>query len=188
MRMETLGGAILCQTVTAAVVVASAAAFSHGPAAGQPLDKVGDIADAFTVAINPTAGRVVFALGLSGGALVAAIVVCLTAAWTFGEVLGLRHSLSDGPVRAPWFYGSFTIVLVAGAALVGSGVNLVRISVAAGVLNALLLPIVLWFLWRMARSELCAEVRLAGGYAVAVAVVLLATAGVGVWAGVVGSL
>ena len=130
----------------------------------------------------------VFALGLSGGALVAAIVVCLTTAWAFGEVLGLRHSLSERSARASWCYGSFTVVLVAGAVLVVSGVNLVRISVAAGVLNALLLPIVLWFLWRMARSEPRADERLRGAYAVAVAVVLLATTGVGVWAGLVGSL
>jgi Mn2+/Fe2+ NRAMP family transporter len=188
MRVETLLGAVLCQTVTAAVVVAAAAAFSHGAAAGRPLDRVGEIADAFTAAAGPMAGRVVFALGLSGGALVAAIVVCLTAAWTFGEVLGRRRSLSESPGKAPWFYGAFTVVLVAGAALVASGVNLVQLSVAAGVMNALLLPIVLWFLYRMARHELPADVRPSGAYAVAVAVVLALTAGLGVYAGVVGLL
>jgi Mn2+/Fe2+ NRAMP family transporter len=188
MRVETLLGAVLCQTVTAAVVVAAAAAFSHGAAAGQPLDKVGEIADAFTSGIGPTAGRLVFAVGLSGGALVAAIVVCLTAAWAFGEVLGRRHSLSESPARAPWFYGGFTVVLIAGAVVVASGRNLVQLSVAAGVLNALLVPIVLWFLYRMARYELPADVRLRGAYAVAVAIVLALTAGLGLYAGVVGSL
>lgn len=188
MRVETLLGAVLCQTVTAAVVVAAAAAFGHGAAAGRPLDKVGEIADAFTAAAGPTAGRIVFAVGLSGGALVAAIVVCLTAAWAFGEVLGRRHSLSESPAQAPWFYGAFTVVLTAGAVVVASGVNLVRLSVAAGVLNALLLPVVLWFLYRMARCELPADVRLRGAYAVAVAIVLALTAGLGLYAGVVGSL
>ncbi len=188
MRVETLGGAIMCQTVTAAVVVAAAAAFGHHSGAGQSLDKVGDIANAFTAAIGPTAGLGVFALGLSGGALVASIVVSLTAAWAFGEVMGLRHSLSEGPGRAPWFYGAFAVVLMAGALLVASGLNLLQLAVAAGVLNALLLPIVLWFLWRVARRELPAELRLRGPYAVAVGVVLALTAGVGVYAGVVGSL
>lgn len=188
MRVETLAGAVVCQIVTAAIVVAAAAAFSHGAAAGQPLDKVGDIATAFTAAIGPTAGRVLFALGLSGGALVAAIVVCLAAAWAFGEVLGLRHSLSVGPARAPWFYATFTVVLTGGAALVASGVNLVQLSVAAGVVNTLLLPIVLWFLYRAARGELPADVRLRGAYAVVVAAVLALTAGLGVYAGVVGSM
>ena len=188
MRVETLAGAVLCQTVTAAVVVAAAAAFGHGAAAGQPLDKVGDIAGAFTAAVGPIAGRIVFAVGLSGGALVAAIVVCLAIAWAFGEALGVRHSLSESVTRAPWFYGAFTVAVIAGAALVGSGVNLVRLSVAAGVLNAVLLPIVLWFLYRVARHALPAELRLRGPYALAVAIVLTLTAGVGLYAGVAGSL
>lgn len=188
MRLETLLGAILCQTVTAAVVVAAAAAFNHGGTAPFALDKVGDIANAFSAAVGPAAGRIVFAVGLSGGALVAAIVVCLTVAWTFGEVLGLSHSLSERPAQAPWFYSAFTALLVGGAALVASGVNLVRLSVAAGVLNAVLLPVVLWFLFRIARCELPADQRLRGCYAVAVAVVLTLTAGLGLYAGVAGSL
>ncbi len=188
MRLETLAGAVLCQTVTAAVVVAAGAAFAHGSAAGRSLDSIGEIAAAFSAAVGPTAGRMVFAVGLSGGALVAAIVVCLTAAWALGEVFGVRHSLSERPARAPWFYAAFTLVLAGGAALVGSGVDLVRLSVGAGVLNAMLLPVVLWFLYRAARRDLPADVRLRGPYAVAVAVVLAATAGLGLYAGVAGSL
>jgi Mn2+/Fe2+ NRAMP family transporter len=188
MRVETLAGAILCQTVTASVVVAAAAAIGSGAGAGKPLSRIGDIANAFSGGIGPTAGRIVFSIGLSGGALVAAIVVCLTVAWAFGEALGKRHSLSDSPARAPWFYGAFTLVLIAGATLVGSGVDLIKLSVAAGVLNALLLPIVLWFIWRTARRELPADARLRRGYAIAVAVVLASVAGLGVYAGVVGSM
>lgn len=188
MRLETLLGAVLCQTVTAAVVVAAGAAFSHGITVRFALDRVGEIADAFTGTVGPGAGRIVFAVGLSGGALAAAIVVCLTAAWAFGEVFGLRHSLSESPARAPWFYGAFTVLLAGGAALVASGVNLVQISVAAGVLNAVLLPVVLWFLHRMARCELPAEHRLRGVYAAAVATLLALTAAVGLYAGVAGSL
>src|SRR5215472_5448004 len=188
MRVETLAGAIFCQTVTAAVVVAAAAAFRDRAATGLPLDRVGDIAEAFTAAIGPAAGKGVFAIGVSGGALVAAIVVCLTAAWAFGEVFGLHHSLSETPARAPLFYAAFTVILGAGAGVVGCGANLVRLAVAAGVLNALLLPVVLWFLWRMARSELPANLRPRGPYAVAAGAVLLLTAGLGVYAGVMGSL
>jgi Mn2+/Fe2+ NRAMP family transporter len=188
MRVETLAGALLCQTVTAAIVIASAAAFGHGEAFGQTLEKVGDIAAAFTAAIGPNAGHVVFGLGLIGGALVAAIVVSLSVAWAFGEVLGMRHSLSESPARAPWFYGAFTVVLTAGAVLVGSGTNLLKLALAAGVLNALLLPMVFWFLWWMARHELPDQVRLKGPYAAVVAIVLSLTAGLGVYAGVLGSL
>jgi Mn2+/Fe2+ NRAMP family transporter len=188
MRVETLLGAILCQVVTAAVVVAAAAAFHHGAAAGRPLDRVGQIADAFTAAVGPAAGRVVFALGLSGGALVAAIVVCLTAAWAFGEVFGADRARGESPARAPGFHVAFTVVLAAGAAIVASGMNLVALAVAAGVLNAVLLPVVLWFLYRTARHALPEDLRPRGAYAVAVAVVLALTAGLGLYAGVAGLL
>jgi hypothetical protein len=53
------------------------------------------LAEAFTAALGETFGRGVFAMGLSGGALVATIVVCLTAAWAIGEVTGVRHSLEQ---------------------------------------------------------------------------------------------
>lgn len=188
MRIETLAGAFLCQIVTAAVVIAVAAASANGAVSATPLTRIADIADVFTAAIGPLAGRVIFSVGISGGALVAAIVVCLTVAWAFGEVLGRRHSLSESPADAPWFYAAFTLVLVAGGVLVGSGANLLGLSIGAGVLNALLLPIVLWFLWRVARRELPADARLRGGYAAATAVILTLVAGFGLYAGVAGSL
>ncbi len=182
-RVETLVGAVLCQTITAAVLVAAASASGHGVASAYSFDRVSEIAGAFTAAIGPAAGRVVFALGMTGGALVAAIVVCLTAAWAFGEVLGLRHSLSESPAQAPWFYGAFAVVLLSGAALVGSGVNLVRLAIAVGVLNALLLPVVLGFLYWLARHELPEDLRLRGVYAAAVAVVFTVVALLGFYAG-----
>jgi Mn2+/Fe2+ NRAMP family transporter len=185
-RVETFLGAVLCQIVTAAVVVAAAAAFAHR--AGRPLDKVGDIADAFTAAAGEVAGRAVFALGLSGGALVAAVVVCLTAGWAFAEVFGAHRSLRATPAQAPLFYGAFAVVLAAGGAIVASGVNLVEISIALGVLNALLLPVVLFFLYCLARGAAPEGMRLRGPYAIAVAIVLVLTSVAGVLAGVLGAL
>src|SRR5208283_2488421 len=112
--------------------------------------------------------RAVFVLGLSGGALVATIVVCLTLAWSVGEVLGVQHSLEHHPRQAPWFYGGLSLMLVAGGALFASGIDLIRLSIAAGVLNALLLPLVLGFLYRLARTALPEPLRLRGGYATVV--------------------
>ncbi|MBN9510570.1 MAG: divalent metal cation transporter [Alphaproteobacteria bacterium] len=185
-RTETLLGAVLCQVVTAAVVIAAAATF--GPHAGRPLDKVGDIAGAFTAVAGTIAGHAVFALGLSGGALVASVVVCLTAAWALGEVMGAPRSLRATPTEAPLFYGAFAAVLAAGGAIEASGVNLVGLAIALGVLNALLLPVVLFFLFRLARTAPPEALRLRGAYAMCVALVLSVTAGVGVLAGVLGAL
>ena len=184
-RLETLGGAILSQLITAAVLIAAAASF-HKDSRAQGLDSVAQIAAAFAEHLGSTFGHLVFALGLSGGALVATIVVCLTSAWSIGEILGLRHSLEHHPREAPIFYASFLLMLVVGGALVASGVNLVRLSIAMGVLNAMLLPLMLWCLYRLARHFLPAGQRIEGAYAVAVAALFLATGGVGLYAGLMG--
>jgi len=124
-------------------------------------------------------------MGMIGSALVATIVVTLTAARTLGEVFGVKHSLDHAPVDAPWFYGIYTVSLVAGGLFVASGVNLVSLSVGVQVMNALLLPIVLGFLYLLAR-RLPEPYRLTGGYAVVVALVILLSAAIGVYAGLAG--
>ena len=184
-RLETVLGAVLCQGVTAAVLVAAAARLRG--AAGELLASVGQIADAFTASLGPAAGRAVFALGLGGGALVASIVVCLTAAWGVEEVFGMRHAAPEGPRRAPWFYAVVTASLLSAGAVAASGVDLVRLSLAAAVLNAALLPLVLAALLALARRALPAELRLRGGYAAAVGIVLSLAAALGFGAGLVGA-
>lgn len=186
-RMDTLLGAVLCQMLSAAVLIASAATLGpryhdHG------LDNIPQIGEAFGVLIGPAWGKIVFAVGLSGGALVATIVVCLTAAWAIGEALGVKHSLSDHPLEAPWFYGPFAAMLVAGAALVGSGINLVRLSISVGVVNALLLPLVLLLLFLLARRALPDTHRLKGRYALLVGTSFTLTAVLGLYAAVSGLL
>ena len=181
-RLETLAGVILCQVITSALLGAAGATLGNGAA----LDTIPQIETAFTATSGATTGRVVFTLGLSGSALVATIVVCLTLAWTVGEVLGIEHSLEHHPAQAPWFYGSLVLMLVSAGALVASGFNLVRLSVAAGVLNALLLPLVLAFLYRLARIVPPESLRLQGAFAVIVAPAFLITGGVGFYAAIAG--
>ncbi len=187
-RIDTLGGAVLCQVITVAVLVGAAASFAGSTGGAIEITSFRQLGDAFARALGGNAFRVIFAIGLSGGALVATIVVCLTAAWTMGEVTGLRHSLADKPAQAPWFYLTFGVVLLAGVALVLSGVNLVGLSIGVGVLNAVLLPVVLWGLYRLARTILPDNLRLRGAYAVMVALVFSLTALLGLAAGIAGSL
>jgi Mn2+/Fe2+ NRAMP family transporter len=75
-------------------------------------------------------------------------------------------------------------VLCSGAVLVGSGVNLVRLAIAVGVLNTLLLPIVLGFLYRLARQELPDELRLRGIYAAVAGIVFTVVAAFGLYASI----
>ena len=100
-------------------------------------------------------------------------------------MLGVKHSLEHEPQEAPWFYGIYTATLVAGALLVISGVNLVSLSVGVQVMNALLLPIVLGFLYLLAR-RLPEPHRLSGVYAVVVALIIAASVGFGVYSGISG--
>ena len=120
-----------------------------------------------------------------GASLVAAIVVTLTAARTLAEVLGAKHKLQDEPREAPWFYGSYAVALVLCAIAVGSGVNLVSLSVGVQVMNALLLPIVLGFLFLLAR-RLPTPYRLHSGYAVLCGAIIFVTVVFGVYSGVAG--
>ncbi|OQS10739.1 hypothetical protein B0T37_09615 [Chromobacterium violaceum] len=186
-RLDTLLGAILCQIITAGILIAAAAAFGDG-AGGQSLDTIPEIAGGFTRLLGPTGGRLLFALALGGGALVAAIVVCLTSAWTLGELAGRRDSLEKHPLDAPWFYGGFAAMLAGAGALVASGVNLVRLSIVTSVANALLLPVMLAGLYWLACRELPAPLAPSRRYRMALAPLLLLLAGFSLYAGVVGSL
>jgi Mn2+/Fe2+ NRAMP family transporter len=183
-RWDTAIGAIVTQIIMACVLVATAATLG---AAGRhaALDTVEQIAEAIVPFLGAGTGKVLFGLGMAGSALVATIVVTLTAARTLGEVLGLKHSLEYAPAEAPWFYGFYTVALAAGGILVASGVNLVSLSVGVQVMNALLLPIVLGFLYLLAR-RLAGPYRLRGVYGAVVAIVIVISAGFGVYAAIAG--
>jgi Mn2+/Fe2+ NRAMP family transporter len=183
-RLDTALGAVLTQLIMAAVLVAAAATI--GKAGGErALDTVEQISEAITPFLGQIGGRVLFGFGMSGAALVATIVVTLTAAHTLGEVLGVNHSLDHEPSEAPWFYGAYAAALIAGGLIVASGVNLVTLSVGVQVMNALLLPIVLTFLFLLA-LRLPEPFRLKGAYAVCSGVVIAATTALGVYSGVAG--
>jgi Mn2+/Fe2+ NRAMP family transporter len=184
-RWDTAVGAVVTQLIMAAVLVAVAATIGRAHES-TPLDNVPQIAAALTPVLGDTVGRMVFALGISGAALVATIVVSLTAAWGLGEVTGYRHSLEHHPREAPWFYGIFIASLLAGGAVVMSGTSLVELSVAVNVMNSALLPIVLGFLFLLARKALPAPYRLTGWYAWVVGIVIVITASFALYAGAEG--
>ncbi len=183
-RWDTALGAIITQVIMACVLIATAATL--GAAGGHaPLDTVPQIAQAITPFIGMETGKLLFALGMTGAALVATIVVTLTAARTLGEILGVKHSLEYAPREAPWFYGIYTVSLAASGLFVASGVNLIKLSVGVQVMNALLLPLVLGFLYLLAR-RLPLPHRLRGAYAAIVVVTIAVTAGFGVYAALAG--
>ena len=163
-RIDTAIGAVLTQVIMAAIIITTAAAVGRGTIANS-LDNVSQVANALSGLFGPRASRIVFAAGLAGAALVATIVVCLTAAWGVGEVAGYSRSLEHHPREAPWFYAVFSITLIAGGVLAASGLDVVRLSLAVQVMNTLLLPVVLGFLFLLGRRALSGPHRLQGAYA-----------------------
>ena len=185
-RADTAIGAVVTQCIMAAVLIATGATiFKTG--GGASLQTVQDIAHAISPFLGDTVGRVVFAAGMSGAAVVATIVVCLTAAWGMGEVAGYKRSLEHHPTEAPWFYGVFSACLIGGGVLVASGANLVALSIGVEVMNALLLPVVLGFLYLLALTALPAPYKLQGAYAWLVGIIVVVTACFGVYAGLTGA-
>ncbi|WHZ12909.1 MAG: Manganese transport protein MntH [Burkholderiaceae bacterium] len=183
-RWDTLLGAFATQLIMAAVLIVTAATIGRS-GGNASLDTVQQIADAITPFLGERVGRLLFGVGMVGAALVAAIVVTLTAARALGEVMGYRHSLEHTPREAPWFYGVYTLVLVLAGVAVASGANLVALGVGVQVMNALLLPIVLGFLYLLAR-RLPEPYRLKGAYSAVVGLVIFVTVSLGVYAGLAG--
>jgi Mn2+/Fe2+ NRAMP family transporter len=185
-RLDTLIGAILCQLITAAVLVAAAAALG-AKGGGTALRTVPQVAQAFILVLGEGTGRILFAAALSGGALVSTIVVCLCLVWALEDLTGprTRHPAA-GRRYTLRFYLGFGAILLAAAGLVISRADLVRMSIATGVVNAILLPLVLSLLFWLARRALPPAYRLKGPYMLSVGLAFLASAGIGCWAALAG--
>ena len=179
-RWDTALGSVITQAIMAAILVATAATIGiRNPNA--PLNTVQQIAHAFIPYLGNYWGRVVFSLGIIGAGMIAAIVASLAGAWGWGEVTGFKHSLEHHPLEAPWFYGVYTAIIVAGALAVVLIPNLVTLDITVEVMNAFLLPMVLGFLVALAVKALPKEHRISGGYFWLVAVIATLSAGFGMY-------
>ncbi len=184
-RCDTAVGAVVTQFVMIAVLVAAAATIAPNmPHAS--LTTVGDMSQALTPFLGEQIGRAVFGVGVLGAGLVAAIVSSLALAWGLGEVAGYRRSLEYQPAKAPWFYIVYSLCVVGGAGAVALAPDLVSLNVGVQVMNALLLPVVLGFLVRLAMVALPAKYRLRGWYLYLVIGVSTITCALGVVGGLGG--
>ncbi|MEM5435967.1 NRAMP family divalent metal transporter [Paraburkholderia diazotrophica] len=166
-RLETAVGAVLTQSITAAVLVTMAALATDGSRTAS-LRSVSQIADAMSHLLGGALGRVIFSVGALGGAMVAAIVSSLALAWGVGEVAGFRRSLECRPMKAPWFYALYVAAVMGCALLVGYVPDLIALNLIAQVLNALLSPLVTGLLIALADVALPAEYRPQGWYRLAI--------------------
>jgi Mn2+/Fe2+ NRAMP family transporter len=185
-RIDTAIGAVATQVIMCSVLVLAAATIGKTNP-NTSLQSVTQISHAIIPLVGPVYGRLLFALAMSGAAIVATIVVSLTAVWGIGEAMGFKHSLQDNPKKAPWFYGFYTLFLVLSALLIiGNDSHLITLSVSIEVMNALLLPLVLFFLFLLARKVLPPKYSLKGWYGFVVAMTFIVTSGFGLFAGFFG--
>jgi len=172
-RVDTAVGAVVTQVIMIAVLVATGASLFHRNAGS--LNTVTQISTALTSSLGAAGGRLAFAMGVAGAALIAALVVSLGAAWAFAEVAGRPRSLNRTFRQEPTFYGVFAGAVIVSAVLVLTSSSLVGLAIDVEILNALLLPIVLVFLIVLAWTVLPTAYRLRRWER---ALLVLATAGV----------
>uniref|UniRef100_A0A7S2TP45 Uncharacterized protein n=1 Tax=Lotharella oceanica TaxID=641309 RepID=A0A7S2TP45_9EUKA len=179
-RVDTIVGSFVTQGIMCAVIITTAAAVweKEGP---RNLNSIEEIADVFSTHLGEEAGKVLFSMGLLGGALVGGLVVSLTAAWGLGELMGLRRSLEYKATEAPGFYLTYTLMIAFGAVVAIMYPNPIELEVFVEILNALLLPVVLGFLYVLAYKALPEEHRIKGSYALGVAILFSLCCGVALY-------
>lgn len=163
-RTGTLLGSVLTQLIMIGALVTLAAAHSIN----KDLHSVDEIVKAISPAFGEMGSKVLVSLAFLGGSLCAAFVVSLAATWALCEAAESDDAvtaLEQSPRDAPFFYGSFLSVVLLGALVLLSGVNTVRLNVWVELLDGILMPVAVGFLYLLAISPVLPEVvRVKGMY------------------------
>jgi Mn2+/Fe2+ NRAMP family transporter len=149
-QFETYWGAFLTDFFSFFMIVATASVLF---ARGIPLTSGEQAAQA----IRPFAGDLastLFAVGLLAAAFMGLVIVPLSTAYAFSEFFGLSGSLDSDYQTSKTFYILFIIQLVV-AALITSipGISLFHFAIATQTLNAMILPLVFYYLISLTSSK-----------------------------------
>ncbi len=148
---EAVAGAVFANLIAAFIIIATGATlFTHG------IHNISSAAEAAR-ALNPFAGQyaeALFGIGLLGASLLAAAILPIATSYVVSESLGYEKGIGRRREEAPVFVGIITamIVLSAFVAMI-PGLPVISLLVGVQVVNGLLLPINLFFIWRLSRSE-----------------------------------
>jgi Mn2+/Fe2+ NRAMP family transporter len=150
-RAEVISGSIFANLIAMFIIVATGATlFVHGD------HTVNNAADAAR-ALEPFAGRfaeALFAVGLLGASLLAAAILPVTAAYVIAETFGFEKGISHRAREAPVFVGVITTLIAIGTLVaIIPGVPVIELLVGVQVVNGVLLPITLFFVWRLASNR-----------------------------------
>jgi Mn2+/Fe2+ NRAMP family transporter len=144
-RLDVIVGCIFTDVVAWFIIVTCAATlWIHG------YRDIKTAADA-AAALKPLAGQyayILFAVGLFNASLFAASILPLSTAYTVCEGLGFESGVGMKFSEAPFFYWLYTLLIVAGGALVLliPQEKAIHFAVESQVLNGIVLPFVLIFM------------------------------------------
>ncbi|MBI3739329.1 MAG: divalent metal cation transporter [Chloroflexi bacterium] len=108
-------------------------------------------------AIRPFAGDLagtLFAIGILAAAFMGLVIVPLSTAYAFSEFFGLSGSLDNDYQKSKTFYTLFIVQLVAAALITAiPGISLFHFAIATQTLNAMILPLVFFYLIKLTSSK-----------------------------------
>jgi Mn2+/Fe2+ NRAMP family transporter len=148
---EAVGGAIFADLIAAFIIIATGATLYVGG-----IHSIGSAADA-AKALEPFAGQyaeLLFGIGLLGASLLAAAILPIATSYVVAESLGFEKGIGRRSDEAPVFMGLITVMIVVATIIaMVPGVPVIALLIGVQVVNGLLLPVNLFFIWRLARNE-----------------------------------
>lgn len=171
---EAVAGAIFANAIACFIIIATGATlFTHG------IHTIESAADAAR-ALNPFAGsyaEALFGVGLLGASLLACAILPIATSYVVSESLGYEKGIGRRREEAPVFVSLITaMIAIATIVAIIPGVPVISLLVGVQVVNGLLLPINLFFIWRLSRSaRVMGERRSRGPLAAITAVTVLLT-------------
>ncbi len=95
-----------------------------------------------------------FGIGLLGASLLAAAILPIATSYVVSESLGYEKGIGRRREEAPVFVNIITAMIMLGAFVaIIPGVPVISLLVGVQVVNGVLLPINLFFIWRLSRSR-----------------------------------
>jgi NRAMP (natural resistance-associated macrophage protein)-like metal ion transporter len=150
-QREAVAGAVFANLIAGFIIIATGATlFTHG------IHEISSAADAAR-ALNPFAGQyaeALFGIGLLGASLLAAAILPIATAYVISESLGYEKGVGRRREEAPVFVNIITaMIAIATIVAIVPGVPVISLLIGVQVVNGVLLPISLFFLWRLSRSQ-----------------------------------
>jgi Mn2+/Fe2+ NRAMP family transporter len=148
---EAVAGALFANLIAIFIIIATAATlYASG---NHTIESAADAAKA----LGPVAGQyaeLLFGIGLLGASLLAAAILPIATSYVLSESLGFEKGVGRKLREAPVFMGVIAaMIAISTIVAVIPGVPVISLLIGVQVVNGLLLPINLFFIWRLARSE-----------------------------------